>query len=97
MPTCGSLKGTAPLNEQEDATFFTSSPKWALPQTSAPLNEQEDEAPLLFHWLPYINAPLNECSPKQALPQMNIWRKPLENGCFRTPNVNKFGQKKNCD
>ena len=64
---------------------------------NAHLNEQEDEAPLLFHWLPYINAPLNECSPKQALPQMNIWRKPLENGRFRTQNVNKFGQKKICD
>ena len=60
---------------------------------SAPLSEQEDETPLLFHWLPYINAPLNERSPKRALPQMNIWKIPLENSRFRTQNMNKIGQK----
>ena len=35
------------------------------------------------------------CSPKWALPTMNIWKKPSENGRFRTQNVNKIGQK-NC-
>ena len=32
-------------------------------------------------------------SPKRALPKMNIWKKPLENGNFCTWNVNKIGQK----
>ena len=68
-----------------------------LPQTSAPLNEQEDEAPSLYHWLPEINAPLKECSPQRPLPQMNMYKKPLENCRFRTQNVNKMGRKKNCD
>ena len=93
ISTCGSPKGTAPPNEQEDEASSTSSPKWTLPQTGAPLNEQEDEAPLLFHWLPYINAPLNERSPKRALPEMNIWKIPLENRRFRNQNMNKIGQK----
>ena len=49
-----------------------------------------------------MNAPLNERSPKQALPQTsappNEHKKiALENGRFRTQNVNKIDQKKNCD
>ena len=28
---------------------------------------------------------------------MNIWKKPLENGSFRTQNVNKIGQKNYCE
>ena len=44
-----------------------------------------------------MNAPLNERSPKWALPQMNIWKIPLENGRFRTQNMNKIGQKSYCE
>ena len=55
-------------------------------------------------WSPFALplAPLNERSPKRALPQTsappNEHKKiALENGRFRTQNVNKIDQKKNCD
>ena len=44
----------------------------------------------------------NQRSPKRALPQTSAppnehKKNALENGRFRTQNVNKIGQKKNCD
>ena len=49
-----------------------------------------------------MNAPLNERSPKRALPQTGAppnehKKKALENGRFRTQKVNKIDPQKNCD